>query len=159
MEVEEGKPSKAEKKKANKKLKADEAGKAVPTETEEKPAPAPTEVNGEKKKEKKKKEKKAKDGEGKKEDGEAKGASKVLAGGLKFTDHKVGTGPQAKPGNTVSVRYVGKLDNGKVFDSNTKGKPVRFSLCTTEPFAESIRIHSSLSILVQEKSSKVGIRE
>lgn len=105
--------SKAEKKKA-KKLKADESGKAVPTGGEEKPA-------GEDKQEKKKDKKKKEAGEAKPE---AKNETKVLPSGLKIRDHKVGTGSQAKKGDTVSVRYVGKLDNGKVFDSNTKGKPV-----------------------------------
>jgi len=28
----------------------------------------------------------------------------------------------------VSMRYVGKLPNGKIFDSNTKGKPFTFKL-------------------------------
>ncbi|KAF7361795.1 Peptidylprolyl isomerase [Mycena venus] len=41
---------------------------------------------------------------------------------------KVGTGPAAKKGNTVSMRYIGKLQNGKIFDSNTKGKPFTFHL-------------------------------
>lgn len=49
---------------------------------------------------------------------------KVLAGGVKVADNKVGTGPAAKSGDRVSVRYIGKLQNGKIFDSNTKGKPV-----------------------------------
>ncbi|RKO91036.1 hypothetical protein BDK51DRAFT_21698, partial [Blyttiomyces helicus] len=28
----------------------------------------------------------------------------------------------------ISVRYIGKLTNGKVFDSNTKGQPFKFIL-------------------------------
>ncbi|RDW42211.1 hypothetical protein B0I73DRAFT_68614, partial [Yarrowia lipolytica] len=34
----------------------------------------------------------------------------------------------AKVGSKVGVRYVGKLANGKVFDSNSKGKPFYFSV-------------------------------
>ena len=49
---------------------------------------------------------------------------KVVAGGVKVQDHVVGKGPQAKRGDRVSMRYVGKLQNGKIFDSNTKGAPV-----------------------------------
>jgi FK506-binding nuclear protein len=51
-----------------------------------------------------------------------------LPDGVKYTDSKVGTGPQAKSGNTVSMRYIGKLANGKIFDKNTKGKPVRICI-------------------------------
>lgn len=42
---------------------------------------------------------------------------------------KVGTGPRAKPGKTVAVRYLGRLlSNNKMFDSNTKGAPFKFRL-------------------------------
>ncbi len=34
----------------------------------------------------------------------------------RIMDVKLGTGPAARPGNFVTVRYVGKLDNGTVFD-------------------------------------------
>ncbi|KAH8828502.1 hypothetical protein DL96DRAFT_1183263 [Flagelloscypha sp. PMI_526] len=48
--------------------------------------------------------------------------------GLVYTDAKVGTGDKAKKGDTLSMRYIGKLENGKEFDSNTKGKPFQFKL-------------------------------
>jgi FK506-binding nuclear protein len=51
---------------------------------------------------------------------------RTVAGGIVIEDAKTGTGPQAKKGNTVRMRYVGKLTNGKVFDKNTSGKPVRY---------------------------------
>ncbi|KAJ7594403.1 hypothetical protein C8J56DRAFT_1044148 [Mycena floridula] len=86
-------------KKSKKKLKAED-GQAVPADGEKK----------EKKKEK------------------AAGVEKELAGGLKIVDATVGTGPQAKKGNTVSMRYIGKLLNGKIFDQNTKGKAFTFRL-------------------------------
>ncbi len=92
----------------NKKLKTED-GKATPT-GEDKAA-----VNGETKAEKtKEKEEKAK----------PKAATRELAGGVKVQDHKVGSGPQAKNRDTVCMRYVGKLQNGKVFDSNIKGNAV-----------------------------------
>lgn len=37
---------------------------------------------------------------------------------LKSVDTKVGTGQEAKPGDTVEVHYTGKLINGTVFDSS-----------------------------------------
>ncbi len=45
-------------------------------------------------------------------------------------DVKVGTGLEAKPGDTVSVLYVGKFTNGTVFDSSAAhdNKPLTFVL-------------------------------
>ncbi|KAJ6010715.1 hypothetical protein N7451_002127 [Penicillium sp. IBT 35674x] len=48
--------------------------------------------------------------------------------GVKIDDKKLGKGVAAKSGNTVAMRYIGKLENGKVFDSNKKGKPFTFKL-------------------------------
>lgn len=112
METDEPKLSKAEKKKQNKKLKAED-GKAVAAGAEESPAKA------DKKDKKEKKEKK-------KAEKAEKPAAKVIEkeGGLKIQEHKVGSGPQAKKGDKISVRYIGKLTNGKEFDKNTGGKPV-----------------------------------
>jgi FKBP-type peptidyl-prolyl cis-trans isomerase len=49
---------------------------------------------------------------------------------LKIDDVKVGTGPGAKNGDTVSVIYTGKLADGTTFDTNDKasGQPFRFKL-------------------------------
>ncbi|KAI0395761.1 hypothetical protein F5Y17DRAFT_422193 [Xylariaceae sp. FL0594] len=57
-----------------------------------------------------------------------KGASlgvKVVQG-VTIDDRKLGTGRVVKKGNRVEVRYIGKLTDGKVFDSNKKGKPFSF---------------------------------
>ncbi|KAI2794382.1 FK506-binding protein 4 [Penicillium oxalicum] len=48
--------------------------------------------------------------------------------GVKIDDKKLGKGVAAKSGNTVAMRYIGKLEDGKVFDSNKKGKPFTFKL-------------------------------
>lgn len=39
-----------------------------------------------------------------------------------------GSGPAARKGSRVEMRYIGKLANGKVFDSNKSGKPFSFQL-------------------------------
>jgi FK506-binding nuclear protein len=52
------------------------------------------------------------------------GQTKVHENGLKVTDAKIGTGPAAKKGSHLEIRYIGKLADGKVFDQNVKGKPV-----------------------------------
>jgi len=54
--------------------------------------------------------------------------TKTIGDGLVVEDAVVGTGPMAKKGNTVRMRYVGKLTNGKEFDKNTSGKPFTFHL-------------------------------
>ncbi|KAK5945972.1 peptidylprolyl isomerase fpr3 [Knufia obscura] len=48
--------------------------------------------------------------------------------GVSVDDRKIGSGPAAKKGSRVEMRYIGKLDNGKVFDSNKSGKPFAFKL-------------------------------
>lgn len=57
----------------------------------------------------------------------------TLAGGLKYTDTKIGTGPAAKPGDTLVVQYTGWLDDhgkkGKKFDSSRdRNEPFTFTL-------------------------------
>ncbi|KAH6675521.1 putative FK506-binding protein 4 [Halenospora varia] len=48
--------------------------------------------------------------------------------GIKIDDKKVGKGPACKKGDRVGMRYIGKLQDGKVFDSNKSGKPFTFKL-------------------------------
>ncbi|BGP00001.1 FK506-binding nuclear protein [Rhodotorula toruloides] len=102
--------SKNQKKKLAKKQKA-ENGEAVAPAAEEKKAVEPKKAEAKKEEPKKETRK-----------------TQVLAGGLEITDFKEGTGPAAKAGSKVGMRYIGKLDNGKVFDSNTKGAPLVFTL-------------------------------
>jgi FKBP-type peptidyl-prolyl cis-trans isomerase len=47
----------------------------------------------------------------------------------KIEDTKVGSGPAAKNGDTVSVHYTGTLTNGQKFDSSRdRGQPFSFPL-------------------------------
>ncbi len=95
------------------------------------------EKKGDEKKKKEKKGKKDKSGE----EAKPKRDEKELPGGLKYWDSIVGSGPAAKKGNKVSMRYIGKLQNGKIFDKNTQGKPVSWLLFQFPP---SIKLrHSS----------------
>ncbi len=49
--------------------------------------------------------------------------------GLKYVERKVGTGKEAKKGDTVSVHYTGTLTSGKKFDSSLdRGDPFVFEL-------------------------------
>jgi FKBP-type peptidyl-prolyl cis-trans isomerase len=49
--------------------------------------------------------------------------------GLKYDDLKIGTGAEAKTGQTVSVHYTGWLTDGKKFDSSVDRKqPFEFPL-------------------------------
>jgi FKBP-type peptidyl-prolyl cis-trans isomerase len=48
---------------------------------------------------------------------------------LQIVDIQVGTGAEAKAGQTVSVHYTGTLTNGTKFDSSKdRGKPFQFPL-------------------------------
>jgi FK506-binding nuclear protein len=112
----EKKLTKAEKRKA-KKLKSEGDAAAVPAGSAAASIP-PTKA------EKEKSEKQDTPAKGEKPAPKpAKAATVDLPDGVKYVNSKIGTGPQAKSGNTVSVRYIGKLANGKIFDKNTKGKP------------------------------------
>lgn len=49
--------------------------------------------------------------------------------GLAYQDVKVGTGPEAKAGQTVVVHYTGWLTNGQKFDSSKdRNEPFEFHL-------------------------------
>lgn len=52
----------------------------------------------------------------------------VLAGGIIVEDIKTGNGAAATKGKFISVYYVGKLKNGKIFDETSSGKGFRFRL-------------------------------
>lgn len=52
----------------------------------------------------------------------------TLPSGLVIEVKNPGSGAVAKKGQKAGMRYIGKLTNGKVFDSNTKGKPFSFKL-------------------------------
>ncbi|KAI0409597.1 hypothetical protein F4802DRAFT_152318 [Xylaria palmicola] len=51
-----------------------------------------------------------------------------VVGGVTIDDRKIGSGRDVKKGNRVEVRYIGKLTDGKVFDSNKKGRPFSFKV-------------------------------
>lgn len=55
----------------------------------------------------------------------------TTASGLKYQDLKVGDGPSPTMGQTVTVHYIGRLENGKEFNNSHTmgtGKPVEFKL-------------------------------
>jgi len=62
--------------------------------------------------------------------GAAKPAKTVrLPDGLIYTDLVIGKGPQAKPGQTATVHYVGTFPDGRKFDSSRDRKqPFSFAL-------------------------------
>ncbi|HET8668888.1 MAG TPA: FKBP-type peptidyl-prolyl cis-trans isomerase [Terriglobales bacterium] len=54
---------------------------------------------------------------------------KSMPSGLEYFDLKVGDGPEARRGQTVTVHYTGWLTNGKKFDSSVdRHEPFKFSL-------------------------------
>jgi len=113
--------------KKNKKLKAED-GKPIAVETpavkEDEKVEAKEEGGKKEKKKNKKEKKKVGDTPGEK----PTPVKKTVTNGIVVEDAVVGTGPMAKKGNTVRMRYVGKLTNGKEFDKNISGKPFTFNL-------------------------------
>jgi FKBP-type peptidyl-prolyl cis-trans isomerase len=61
--------------------------------------------------------------------GDGEGEIITTRSGLKYVDRKIGTGKEAKAGDTVTVHYVGRLEDGKKFDSSLdRNKPLTFDL-------------------------------
>lgn len=59
----------------------------------------------------------------------AASAEVTTPSGLKITDLKVGDGPSPKMGQTVSVHYIGSLENGTEFNNSyNMGRPAEFRL-------------------------------
>ena len=59
------------------------------------------------------------------------GAEVTTASGLKYVDLAEGSGPTPQTGQTVSVNYVGTLENGTKFDSSyDHGRPLDFRIGT-----------------------------
>lgn len=79
-----------------------------------------------------KKEDKHKDGKQKKQQQQQQTqdkSAKILVGGVKAEDLRVGQGPVAKQGKKVTVYYEGRLkSNNKVFDKTNSGKGFEFTL-------------------------------
>ena len=48
--------------------------------------------------------------------------------GLKYVDVAVGAGAEAKAGQSVTVHYTGRFEDGKVFDSSVGKQPFEFPL-------------------------------
>jgi FKBP-type peptidyl-prolyl cis-trans isomerase len=55
----------------------------------------------------------------------AKGQTKTTPNGVKYETLQEGAGPEAKPGQSLRVHYVGKLENGEVFDATRSAGPPR----------------------------------
>ncbi|XP_015585605.1 46 kDa FK506-binding nuclear protein [Cephus cinctus] len=54
--------------------------------------------------------------------------ARVIEGGVQIEDIKLGSGAPAKSGKFISVYYVGRLKNGKKFDSTNHGDGFKFRL-------------------------------
>ncbi|XP_012283362.1 46 kDa FK506-binding nuclear protein [Orussus abietinus] len=57
---------------------------------------------------------------------------KIIKNGIQVEDLKVGDGLTAQKGKFISIYYVGRLKNGKKFDSTTSGNGFKFRLGKSE---------------------------
>lgn len=63
-------------------------------------------------------------------------APQLTPGGVRFVFRERGTGPLARPGQRVAVRYTGFLPDGHIFDATaTSGGPLRFRVGRQEVIA------------------------
>ena len=53
---------------------------------------------------------------------------KIMFNGVMYRELTKGKGPKPSPKSFVTVYYVGKLINGKIFDQTQKGRPATFRL-------------------------------
>ena len=61
----------------------------------------------------------------------AKGETKTTKNGVKYETLKEGTGDELKPGSVALFHYVGKLENGTIFDSSRdRGEPYKVAIGT-----------------------------
>ncbi|MCH8012885.1 MAG: FKBP-type peptidyl-prolyl cis-trans isomerase [Candidatus Marinimicrobia bacterium] len=61
------------------------------------------------------------------EEGSVTGVEVTTESGLKYIDEKIGTGVTPQSGQTVSVHYTGRLEDGTKFDSSVdRGEPYSF---------------------------------
>jgi len=59
------------------------------------------------------------------------GETKTTPSGVKYETLKEGDGPEAKPGQSVTVHYTGSLDDGTIFDdSRARKEPSTFEIGT-----------------------------
>jgi peptidylprolyl isomerase len=60
--------------------------------------------------------------------GKSAGELKATPSGLQYQDLVVGDGPKPLFGQTVSVHYTGRFQNGQQFESSLGGRPISFKL-------------------------------
>ncbi|KAI8372720.1 uncharacterized protein BYT42DRAFT_577760 [Radiomyces spectabilis] len=106
----------AEEEKKEKKEVANQKKRTAETEEEATEAPKKQKTEGAKKQNEKK----------------AKVVTTKLQNGLVLQDVEAGEGRSAKKGNRIGIRFIGKLQNGKIFDKNVEGKPFEFVLGRSE---------------------------
>lgn len=86
-------------------------------------------VNGkELKQDQQTKQKKNKDHQSNDQNVQSDQKKRVIEGGVLVEELKIGNGTPAKSGKFVSVYYVGRLKNGRKFDSTTQGEGFKFRL-------------------------------
>lgn len=85
-----------------------------------------------------------------------KGPKAWTVSGVKIDQRKAGSGPGAKKGDKVGMRYIGKLKDGKQFDGKLSFFASSFHHSTNTPLQPTPRASLSSSSSVTAMSSRAG---
>lgn len=79
--------------------------------------------------------------------------------GVEIDDKKLGTGPAAKKGDKVSMRYIGKLQDGKVFDGIASNSLPTFKTNSyLQPTKKAPLSHSPSAVVTSSKDGILALR-
>ena len=89
----------------------------------------------------------------------AKGETKTTPGGVKYETLKAGTGPELKAGQTAQFLYLGKLEDGKIFEDRSKrtNRPEMLSLSEKTKGWRGAARHARRRVAQADRPARAGL--